>query len=386
MNTQIYNIYYMQTNLFCIILLAFVLVAYLKEMRGSSEARYYTAEIIEIMLYCLSDMLAAVCKGCNFPGVRLVLLAANAVYVAFPGLMVATWGQYIYLHMKKYGFQKNWFGSFYRVLALIAAGVTLSSPFTGFAFYLDGNNIYHRNPGVYLVPAVSYLYMIYDSIKLLVISRNIDSLEGRREAKTLAVFVVPGIICSILQVCFYGCSTAQVGFTLGFLMVYLICQQNKVSKDELTGLNNRREFENQLDSMAQSANQLLVGMIDADHFKKINDKYGHVEGDNAIRTIALVLSKACAASKDAGSFFLARYGGDEFVLLAKDFRADAQQALIESIYAELRRENETSTRPYELNLSIGIASGEISGRKDARELMQLADQKMYETKKLKKGK
>lgn len=386
MNTQIYSIYYIQTNLICIILLAFVLVAYLREMRGSSEARFYTAEIIEIMLYCLSDMLAAVCKWSSFPGVRLVLLAANAVYVAFPGIMVATWGQYIYLHMKKYGFQKSWFGRFCRVLVLVGAGVTLSSPFTGFAFYLDANNVYHRNPGVFLVPVVSYLYMIYDAIKLLVISRNIDSLEGRREAKTLAVFVVPGITCSFLQMIFYGCSTAQVGFTLGFLMVYLICQQNKISKDELTGLNNRREFENQFDNMTKSADQLLVAMVDADYFKKINDKYGHVEGDNAIKSIAQILSKACGASRDAGNFFLARYGGDEFVLLAKDFRADAQQALIEAIYGELRKVNETNTHPYELNLSIGIASGEISGKKEARELMRQADQKMYQAKKLKKGK
>ena len=367
------------------LLLVFVLVAYVKEMRGSSEARYYIAEIVEIMIYCLSDMVAAVCKGNLFPGVRLVLLVANAVYVALPGIMVATWGQYIYLHMKKYGFQKSNFGRACRILALAASVATLSSPFTQFAFSLDANNMYHRNPGAYLVPAVSYLYMIYDAVKLLVISRRMDSLEGRREAKTLAVFVVPGLICSFVQMGFYGCTTAQVGFTLGFLMVYLICQQNKISKDELTGLNNRREFENQFDNMAKSAGMLLVGMIDADSFKRINDIYGHVEGDNAIKTIALILSRACAAAKDGGNFFLARYGGDEFVVLAKDFHEDAEQILADAIDTELKKHNETSTSPYTLGLSVGIASGEISGKKDAREIMHQADHRMYRIKRVKKG-
>lgn len=385
MNTQIYNIYYIQTNVICILLLAFVLIAYLKEMRGSSQARYYIAEIIEIMIYCLSDMVAAVCKGNTFPGVRLVLKTANAVYVALPGIMVATWGQYIFLHMKKYGFHKSVFGRICRILALAAAAATLSSPFTQFAFYLDGNNVYHRNPGAYLVPVISYLYMIYDAIKLLVISRNIDSLEGRREAKTLAVFVVPGLLCSFIQMGFYGCTTAQVGFTLGFLIVYLICQQNKISKDELTGLNNRREFENQFDNMAKSANHLFVAMIDADSFKKINDVYGHVEGDNAIKTIALILSRACAASREGGNFFLARYGGDEFVILSKDFREDAELILTDAIDAELRKVHETSTSSYTLSLSIGIASGEINGRKEAREIMRKADRIMYRTKRAKKG-
>lgn len=381
MKPELYDIYYIQTNVMCILLLAFVLVAYIKEMRGASEGRYYKAEIVGIMFYCLADMVAAICKGENFPGVRLILLLANTFYIAFPALLVVLWGQYIVAHMKKFGFRKSIFDRIFGALVLIGFVVTLTSPVTQFAFYLDENNMYHRNPGAYLVPVLSYVYMIYDTVRLIVISRKIDSLEGRRSAKTLSVFMIPCISLSLLQMCVYGCTTAQVGFTLGFMIVYLVGQQNKISKDALTGLNNRREFENQFDNMAKGAEKILVSMIDVDLFKNINDTYGHVEGDYAIKNIALVLSKACAKCKSEGDFFLSRYGGDEFVILAKEFKEGADQMLYEAIQAELNAINAKRERPYLLHLSIGTAYGTVSCKKDAVEIMKKADKEMYRVKK-----
>lgn len=380
MNLELYDIYYIQTNVMCILLLAFVLVAYIKEMRGAAEAVYYKAEIVGIMIYCLSDMVAAICKGENFPGVRAILWLANTIYIALPALLVVLWGHYIVAHMKRFGFRKGLFDRIFRVLVMIGFVVTMTSPLTHFAFYLDESNTYRRNPGVYLVPVLSYVYMIYDTVKLIVLSRKIDSLEGRRTAKTLFVFVIPCISLSLLQMFVYGCTTAQVGFTLGFMIVYLVGQQNKISKDALTGLNNRREFENQFDNMVKGAEKILVSMIDVDLFKNINDTYGHVEGDQAIKNIVLVLSKACAKCKSEGDFFLSRYGGDEFVILSKEFGDGADQVLFEAIQAELDTINETKDKPYSLHLSIGTAYGAVSGRKDAVEIMKKADSKMYKVK------
>lgn len=380
MNLELYDIYYIQTNAMCIVLLAFVLVAYIREMRGAAEAEYYKAEIVGIMIYCLSDMVAAICKGESFPGVRLILWLANTIYIALPALLVVLWGHYIVAHMKKFGFRKGSVDRIFRVLVMVGFVVTMTSPMTHFAFYLDENNMYHRNPGVYVVPVLSYVYMIYDTVKLIVLSRKIDSLEGRRSAKTLSVFVIPCISLSLLQMFVYGCTTAQVGFTLGFMIVYLVGQQNKISKDALTGLNNRREFENQFDNMVKGAEKMLVSMIDVDLFKNINDTYGHVEGDHAIKSVALVLSKACAKCKSEGDFFLSRYGGDEFVILSKEFGDGADKVLLETILAELDDVNKTKDKPYSLHLSIGTAYGRINCKKDAVEIMRKADSEMYRVK------
>ncbi|MDD6656068.1 MAG: GGDEF domain-containing protein [Lachnospiraceae bacterium] len=383
MNPELYNIYYIQTNAMCMVLLAFVLVAYIKEIHGASEGGYCKAEIIGIMLYCLSDMVAAICKSETFPGARLILWLANTIYIAFPALLVVLWGHYIVAHMEKFGFRKGRFDRIFRILVMIGFMITLTSPVTHFAFYLDENNIYHRNPGVFLIPVLSFAYMIYDTVKLIVLSRKIDSLEGRREAKTLSVFFIPCALLSLLQMFVYGCTTAQVGFTLGFMIVYLVGQQNKISKDALTGLNNRREFEKQFDNMVKSAEKILVSMIDVDFFKNINDTYGHVEGDSAIKNIALVLSKACAKCKSEGDFFLSRYGGDEFVILSKEFNEGVDRMLLEVIQSELTAVNEKKDKPYTLQLSIGTAQGTVSCKKDAVDIMKKADSEMYKVKKAK---
>ena len=234
-----------------------------------------------------------------------------------------------------------------------------------------------------MVPILSYVYMIYDTGRLLLLGRKIDSLEGRREAKTFSIFIVPCLLFSLVQMFVYGCTTAQVGFTIGFIIVYIIGQQNKISKDALTGLNNRREFENQFDNMAKNAEKLLVGMIDIDFFKSINDTYGHVEGDQAIKKISLVLARSCAACKNEGGFFLSRYGGDEFVILSKEFNEGADQALMDAINAELAMVNETKDTPYALCVSIGTACGPVTCREDAIAIMDKADSEMYREKKAK---
>lgn len=86
------------------------------------------------------------------------------------------------------------------------------------------------------------------------------------------------------------------------------------SRDPLTGLLNRRHFllslEREIDRVARSGEPALLLMVDIDHFKQVNDRYGHVAGDAAIKAVAQVLSE-CVRPMDT----LARFGGEEFVAI-----------------------------------------------------------------------
>jgi diguanylate cyclase (GGDEF)-like protein len=90
------------------------------------------------------------------------------------------------------------------------------------------------------------------------------------------------------------------------------------TQDGLTGLANRRHFDEMLDiacrQAARSAIQIGVALFDVDHFKEYNDHYGHGAGDEALRKVALVLREHARRPTDLA----ARYGGEEFVLLAPD--------------------------------------------------------------------
>lgn len=101
--------------------------------------------------------------------------------------------------------------------------------------------------------------------------------------------------------------------------------ENLVIIDSLTGIYNRRHFETQLNEswqfLTNTQGTLTLMMVDIDYFKKYNDTYGHIAGDNALKEVALVLASSMKRQTD----FTARYGGEEFIVLATDMTK--QQAI-----------------------------------------------------------
>jgi diguanylate cyclase len=95
---------------------------------------------------------------------------------------------------------------------------------------------------------------------------------------------------------------------------HLEVQRQKALLDPLTGLPNRAAWSERLDQEVnlwhQRGNSLSLAMLDLDHFKRINDGYGHLAGDKVLKIIASVLRKRLRASD-----FIARFGGEEFVML-----------------------------------------------------------------------
>lgn len=153
-------------------------------------------------------------------------------------------------------------------------------------------------------------------------------------------------------------------------------------KDELTGLSNRRGFENKISALlkdrSSSAHKIAVASIDMDRLKYINDTYGHAEGDIAIKTAA-----ACISASLVGEEFAARMGGDEFeAVLVLDNPGRIGQ-FIRSIRKHLDENNERQNRGYKVSVSIGIS--EVSDWNHLMESMNSADQAMYTEKRIKKN-
>lgn len=125
--------------------------------------------------------------------------------------------------------------------------------------------------------------------------------------------------------------------------------------DPLTGLYNRRFFERrlgeELDRWARRHDSALVGMlVDVDHFKQINDRYGHQVGDRALQGVARLLGRELR-----GSDVLARYGGEEFVLLLPDTTVDPGLVIAERLRAQV--ENAGFTGPDSENLQVTVSVG-----------------------------
>lgn len=142
--------------------------------------------------------------------------------------------------------------------------------------------------------------------------------------------------------------------------------------DSLTGAGNRRLFDDVLAELPEDANHETMSllMLDVDHFKVINDHYGHAIGDRCLNRLAqLIISNLQPSQR------LFRYGGEEFVLLVSGSAAEAQ-ALAERLRSEV--EHTQLIREAMITVSIGIATK--YSQEKLRAWMRRADDAMYEAK------
>ncbi len=152
--------------------------------------------------------------------------------------------------------------------------------------------------------------------------------------------------------------------------------------DELTGLYNRRGFLTlalqQMKLAKRTKHTLSLIFVDLDGLKDINDRCGHTMGSQAIAQTAHILS---ATFRD--SDIIARYGGDEFVVLAMDSDAQEQDQVLQRLQTQCMQYNLQANVPYQLSMSIGIAHSTADQPCSLDELLGQADAQMYRHKQTK---
>ena len=147
--------------------------------------------------------------------------------------------------------------------------------------------------------------------------------------------------------------------------------------DSLTGLFNRRAFENKMNEEFERSkryhNPLSILILDIDNFKMINDTYGHHGGDAALVKISETLRERTRQSD-----FPSRYGGEEFVLVLPETDQDNALQVANKIHESIRRNSfGTTTRPFTLTVSIGVSSTSAQVYSDWRDLVADADRALY---------
>ena len=154
--------------------------------------------------------------------------------------------------------------------------------------------------------------------------------------------------------------------------------------DSLTGLNNRRAFDERLAAEWKFAGEhripLSLLLLDIDHFKSYNDTYGHLSGDEALRRVARVIAECTRLSRDLA----ARYGGEEFAIVlpyADVTRASEVAERIRESVCDLRLQHARSPSGI-ITVSVGIASVRCSDEGEINSLIEDADRALYAAKRL----
>lgn len=154
--------------------------------------------------------------------------------------------------------------------------------------------------------------------------------------------------------------------------------QNAAAFDPMTNCYNRREFERLIEHNIANAKRynrdMSVIMLDLDHFKNINDKYGHLVGDLVLKRVAEAIS-----AKIRKGDYLARYGGEEFVLVLPDTKRPRAMELAERLKQVIENlEIKTNADMIRITASFGVASLRESQARDG--LLEEADAMLYQAK------
>jgi len=154
--------------------------------------------------------------------------------------------------------------------------------------------------------------------------------------------------------------------------------------DHLTGLYNRRGFlllaEQQWQLALRKKMAVVLFYIDLDHFKEINDRHGHKEGDLTLQKVAGVL-RACFRKTD----LIGRLGGDEFAVTAVDTAPHSLAQLEQRLQLALQQSNQKTDRAFQLSLSVGVLNCDDALKDSSIEdLLARADMLMYQQKSVRK--
>lgn len=155
--------------------------------------------------------------------------------------------------------------------------------------------------------------------------------------------------------------------------------------DELTGLYNRRGFldyaQLEIGKPENKGKRALICYADMDNLKYVNDKFGHDDGDFALREIAAIL-KDTFREKD----IIGRMGGDEFIVFAMIQVSDYEKQIKDRLENITRRHNAEANKPYPIEMSSGICEFQCGAEIDIHEIIDRADEKLYKEKVEKKAK
>jgi len=163
----------------------------------------------------------------------------------------------------------------------------------------------------------------------------------------------------------------QIGARLGMLRA-MAKSQLQAETDPLTGLLNRRAMEERVRHLREAGKPFALAMADLDHFKRLNDSFGHDTGDRALRTFARVLREAL---RDAD--VVSRHGGEEFVIVLPEMDALAAAPVLHRIRQKLREAVGTALIPA-FTVSIGVADSTWSG--DLSDVVRAADHALMQAK------
>jgi len=314
-----------------------------------SQTRLFSGLIILTALVSILDAFTVILDGVPGTAVHILLCLAASFGYTLQMCVCVLWSRYVRAIVDPDPKHSHWRTHVENIVIAVVAILSFSSFRTGFLFEYGADNIYRRGP-LFILAASASFYFLFAGYFVVVSNRK---FVDRHTLLALLSFALPPAVGGFVQGLFYGVYLLWPSMALSLLIIYIGIQNDQLLIDELTGINNRRSFDRTLArriSAAKNGSRFGLMLIDIDNFRSVNDRFGHGEADELLRTFARVLDYHF---KDNG--FVARYGGDEFAVIVNLDRYDRLDEVRDSVHLRLEEWNLKNKRKWSLSASIGCA-------------------------------
>lgn len=362
--------YYILANAFAIVVFAILLVM------NALRAEYHTKKVMftHLIAFAISvfaqDIFWTIVNS-KTSSPWLILLSNYVMFFTVFGSSLV-WFQYV-LGINRITNQNLYFYAKISIISYIGAALLmLPITFLLSSFWIRNGEM---NPLYWVITlSLSGVFLLLTSAFSIRGALDKEQIDYRKEYIVNAIGPIVLIACSIIQVINPYIPLICYGMTIVILMSFIFMLETHSKTDPLTGLNNRNELLRFVSRPGHESNaENIIIMADLDSFKKINDTYGHVKGDEVLIRVSNIISKYCRESQK--KMFLCRYGGDEFLIIIKNgtnedaikFGKEMNLLLCDGMC--------------EISVSITIGYAEWDGQSSTFEdSLKIADRFMYEKK------
>lgn len=363
------RILYVLIYAFCILILL-SLSNFVRKADQSTEKLYLYNCILVECLFFFSSVIWGIVDGNSMISVSINYLI-NLVFFTSTILASYYWFNFVHHSLTGTDFTKLQKALF--LLPVLATFVMCSITFsTGWFYYIDDAHCYHRGDYYSILVAIDYVYIAAIGVYSLYVALTATVHAMKVRAFVFTAYIVIPAIAALLEIYFPNLGLVGMAVTFSLVINIFSLQNQMITIDALTKLNNRYRLidflEHRLVSFYSDVNVYML-YVDVNDFKYINDHFGHLEGDSALCIVADAMRNICRHSPA----FAARIGGDEFVIVF-DAKTDA---IAEAFLANLKDSVSVCSKglPYSLTISAGLARYEIG--ESLTQFMDRADKALY---------
>jgi diguanylate cyclase (GGDEF)-like protein len=314
------------------------------------EHRLYTAIVITCGVLFSSDFLWTLFEGKEYSLFWGYVL--NILYFCALAMTGYLWLLYVHSVMRTKISQEHWVRVVAAIPMLVFVLATVSSYWTGWIFYIDGDHMYHRGSLYVIQTIVGYGYMLWSALSCSVRAMRKENFVYRTKYLVLGSVIVFPAIFGVIQIVMPGLPTLGMGFTLAIVHVYMGMQQDMITEDPLTGIHNYTRMLQYLSEKIRDyipGEDLCMMVIQLRDVKKISRTFGINETDEVLIDVANGLERMVKGER----YFLCRYANSKFALICYD--TDPLDTGLLKLSLEKEIDLALAEKPYHVSYTISFA-------------------------------